>query len=174
MVTRVHRNTSGADYAPKVISLGPVTLTVESDNAVQGVELVTKRLEDDSEPMREIADFMVAGVRENILSGTFTPILPETIKRRQYPFFPSGGIGARAAVGGSQPLVAGQSLMNGIVPRSKAGYAAAQRGKDEWYGFLHDGGVGQLDRRTFMELSGGQQDGVVRIYDEWLDGVVEA
>lgn len=173
MVTRAHRSTSGNDYAPKVISLGPVTVTVESDNAVQGVEVVTQRLEDDSEPMRDIADRMVLFVQENILTGTFTPILPETVKRRKYPFLPAGGIGARVAVGGSQPLVAGRSLLNGIVARSKTGYAAAQRGKDEWYGFLHNEGVGRFDRRTFMDLRQGHADEIVMIYDEWLGQVVE-
>lgn len=173
MVTRVHRNTSGNDYTPRLIALGPVTIWVESDNVTQKIGVVTDRLEDNSEVMKVISDSMIAMVRENIQAGEFTPILPETVKRRKYPYLPAGGVGARMAVGGSKPLVAGGSLVNGIAGRSKNGYAAAQRGKDQWYGFLHNEGVGRVDRRTFMEMTGGQADEITRIYDEWLGRVVE-
>lgn len=151
----------------RVVDLGPVRLEIDSSNAAQGVGLAAKRIADDSPVMRVIADMMVGFVRENIQTGDFTPLLPETIERRKYPFLPAGGIGARMAVGGSRPLVAGGSLLRGIEARSKAGYAAAQRGKEEWYGFLHDGGVGRLDRRAFMEMTGGQPDRIVTVYDEW-------
>lgn len=166
---------SGVDYTPKVIDLGLVKVTVDSSNAGQKVDLVTKRLSDDSEPMKKIADRMVVMVRENIETGDFLALLPATVERRNYPFLPSGGIGARMAVGGSQPLVAGRSLLNGIEARSKAkgGYAAAQRGKEEWYGFLHNGGVGRVDRREFMSLSSGQVDEIGQIYDDWILRVVE-
>ena len=153
----------------RVVDLGPVRLEVDSDSASQGVGLAAKRIADDSPVMRTIADMMVGFVRENIQAGDFTPLLPETIERRKYPFLPAGGIGARMAVGGSRPLVAGGSLLRGIEARSssRGGYAAAQRGEAEWYGFLHDGGVGRLDRRTFMAMSGGQPDRIVTVYDEW-------
>ncbi len=170
---RVHRATSGAALTPKVFSIGPITVTVQSDNAVQGVDVVSQRLDDDSEPMSDIADRMVLMVRENIQDGTFTPILPETIARRRYPFLPSGGIGARMAVGGSKPLVASGALLDGIEPRSKSGYAAAQRGKDQWYGFLQNAGIGRLDRREFMELKPGHFNEITAIYDEWLTRVVD-
>lgn len=153
--------------ATRVVDLGPVRLEVDSDNAAQGVGVVAKRISDDSPVMKVISDLMVGFVRENILTGDFTPLLPETIERRKYPFLPSGGIGARMAVGGSRPLVAGGSLLRGIEARSKSGYAAAQRGKDEWYGFLQNEGIGRLDRRTFMEMTGGQPDRIVTVYDEW-------
>lgn len=175
MVTRVHRNTSGNDYTPKVISLGPITVTVESDSAVQKVEAVSSRLENDSEVMGEIADRMVLFVRENIQNGEFTPVLPETLARRRYPFLPAGGIGARMAVGGTKPLIASGALLDGIEPRSKksGGYAAAQRGRDQWYGFLHNEGIGRFDRRTFMELKPGHLSEIVDVYDEYLTDVVE-
>lgn len=172
MVTRVHRNTTGIDYSPTVIDLGPVKLSIESGNAAQGIDLVAVRLEDDSAAMRDIADRMVLFVQENIRTGEFTPLLPETIERRKYPWNPLRGYGDRPAVGGAQPLVASMALLTGIEPRSKAGYAAAQRG-DEWYGFLHDRGIGRLDRRTFMELKAGHVEEIYAIYDEWFEGVVE-
>lgn len=172
MVTRVHRNTTGIDYSPTVIDLGPVKLSIESGNVAQGIDLVTTRLEDDSAVMRDIADRMVLFVQENIRTGQFTPLLPETIERRKYAWSPSKGYGARPATGGGQPLVASGALVSGIQPRSKAGYAAAQRG-DEWYGFLHDRGIGRLDRRTFMELKAGHVEEIYAIYDEWFGGVVE-
>lgn len=173
--TRVHRDAYNQGDTLKVIDLGMVKVTVESTGAAQGIELVSKRLSDDSEPMAKIADRMVLMVRENIQSGDFLALLPATVERRKYPFLPSGGIGARMAVGGSQPLVAGQSLLNGIEARSKktGGYAAAQRGKEEWYGFLHNGGVGRVDRREFMNLSSGQADEIGQIYEDWILRVVE-
>lgn len=172
MVTRVHRNSTGIDYSPTVIDLGPVKVSIESGNAAQSIGLVAERLADDSDVMRDIADRMVLFVQENIRTGQFTPLLPETVARRKYPFNPSRGYGVRPATGGGQPLVASGALVAGIVPRSKAGYAAAQRG-DEWYGFLHDRGIGRLDRRTFMELSSGHVDEIFIIYDEWAGRVVE-
>lgn len=172
MVTRVHR-ASGATTAPRVFSIGPLKIQIESDNATQKLYVVSQRLDDDSEPMRDIADRMVLMVRENIQTGDFTPLLPETIERRKYPFLPSGGIGARMAVGGTKPLVASGALLDGIEARSKAGYAAAQRGKDQWYGFLQNEGVGRVDRRTFMELKAGHLNELTLIYDEWLGDVVE-
>lgn len=175
MVTRVHRATSGVMTAPKTFSIGPLSMTIESDNAVQKVEAVSSRLENDSEVMGEIADRMVLFVRENIQNGEFTPVLPETLARRRYPFLPTGGVGARMAVGGTKPLVASGALLDGIEPRSKksGGYAAAQRGRDQWYGFLHNEGVGRVDRRTFMELRPGHLSEIVDVYDEYLTGVVE-
>lgn len=167
---RVHRDSYNQGDTLKVIDLGMVKVTVESTGATQGIELVSKHLSNDSVPMQKIADRMVTMVRENILTGTFTPIKQETIERRKYPFLPARGIGARMAVGGSQPLVAGRSLLDRIEARSKAtgGYAAAQRGKDEWYGFLHNGGVGRVDRREFMSLSGAQADELATVYEDWL------
>jgi hypothetical protein len=165
---RSHRDAYRTNDSVRTVDLGPVKLTVDSTNASGGTELVSQRLSDDSEVMHAIADRMVAMVRENILTGDFTPLLPATIERRKYPFLPARGIGARMAAGGTRPLVAGRSLVDGIVPRSKKGYAAAQRGQDEWYGFLHDGGVGRVDRRTFMELKAGQANTIADVYDDWL------
>lgn len=173
MVRRVHRNTSGIDYSPTIVDLGPVQVTIESGSAEQSLGVVTQKLEDDGEVMRDIADRMVLFIQENIRTGQFTPLLPETVERRSYPFNPSRGYGARPATGGGQPLVASGALVTGIQPRSKAGYAAAQRG-DEWYGFLHDRGIGRLDRRTFMELKAGHVEEIFIIYDEWVGRAVEA
>ncbi len=170
MAERRHRASYGIDYTPQVIDLGVVKVSIESANVVQDMEVLSQHLTDDSRPMRIIADRMVAMVRENILTGEFTPLLPTTIERRKYPFTPARMYGSRENTGGSQPLVAGRSLVDGIEPRSKksGGYAAAQRGRDEWYGFLHDRGIGRLDRRTFMELKAGQADELVGIYEDWL------
>jgi len=165
---RPHRDVYRKNDSVRQIDLGPIKVTVDSTNATGKTEAVSQKLSDDSSVMRIIADRMVQMVRENIQTGDFTPLLPETIERRKYPFLPAGGIGARMAVGGNRPLVAGGSLLRGIEARSKKGYAAAQRGDAEWYGFLHDGGVGRLDRRPFMELRGGQPDAIATIYDEWL------
>ena len=167
MAERRHRASYGIDYTPQVIDLGMVKVSIESANVVQDMEVLSQHLTDDSRPMRIIADRMVAMVRENILTGDFAPLLPETIERRKYAWSPSKGYGARPATRGGQPLVASGALVSGIQPRSKAGYAAAQRG-DEWYGFLHDRGIGRLDRRTFMELKAGQADELVGIYEDWL------
>lgn len=172
MVRRVHRNSTGIDYSPTVIDLGPVKMSIESANAAQGIDLVAERLADDSDVMRDIADRIVLFVQENIRTGQFTPLLPETVARRRYAFNPSKGYGTRPATGGGQPLVASMALLTGIQARSKAGYAAAQRG-DEWYGFLHDRGIGRLDRRTFMELKAGHVEEIFAIYDEWAGRVVE-
>lgn len=172
MVRRPHRNSTGIDYTPTVIDLGPVKVSIESGSAAQNVELVASRLADDGEVMRDIADRMVLFVQENIRTGQFTPLLPETVERRKYAWSPSKGYGARPATGGGQPLVASGALVSGIQARSKAGYAAAQRG-DEWYGFLHDRGIGRLDRRTFMELKSGHVDEIFSIWDEWAGRVVE-
>ena len=172
MVRRVHRASAGIDYSPTVVDLGLVKISIESSSAAQSLGLVAQKLEDDSEVMGDIADRMVLFIQENIRTGDFTPLLPETVERRRYPFLPAGGLGARMAVGGSRPLVASGALAAGIAPRSKAGYAAAQRG-EEWYGFLHDRGIGRLDRRTFMELRQGHVDEIFSIYDEWTGRVVE-
>lgn len=172
-VKRRHRAAYDIDYQPRLVSLGPVTVWVEEDNVTQKIGMVTDRLADNAEVMRVISDRMVEIVRENILTGELTPLRPETIERRKYPFLPSGGIGARMAVGGSRPLVASGSLVRDIEARSKAGYAAAQRGKDQWYGFLHNEGVGRLDRRPFMYMSAPQADEITRIYDDWMTAVVE-
>lgn len=172
---RRHRAGYGVDYQPKLIALGPVTIWVEEDNVTQKIGVVTERLEENSEVMKVVADRMVAIVQENIQTGEFLPLLPETVQRRTFAFRPTKGAtaGPRGPVSSAQPLVASGALVYGIVPRSKAGYAAAQRGRDQWYGFLHDGGVGRVDRRPFMRLVGGQVEEVVRIYDEWLETVVE-
>ena len=166
--SRSHRDTYRSNDSVKTIDLGPVKVTVDSTNAIGGIEAVSQKLSDDSAVMRVIADRMVDIVRENILTGQFVPLLPATIARRKYPFLPANGIGARMAVGGSQPLIAGRSLLDRIAARSKKGYAAAQRGEDEWYGFLHDGGVGRVDRRSFMNFSGSQADQIATIYEDWL------
>ncbi len=161
---------TGVDYTPTVIDLGMIKVSIESANAAQGIEAVAAAVGNDSEVMRAIADRMVAMVRENIQTGQFTPLLPETIARRKYPFNPLRGYGDRPAIGGSQPLIASRALIDGIEPRSKksGGYAAAQRGKYEWYGFLHDRGKGRLDRRPFMGLSSGQADELGAMYEDWL------
>lgn len=170
MAERRHRASYGIDYTPQVLDFGMVKVSIESANLVQGIETISQHLSNDSEVMAVIADRMVAMVRENIQTGQFTPLLPETIERRKYPFNPLRGYGDRPAIGGSQPLVASRALLTGIEPRSKktGGYAAAQRGKDEWYGFLHDRGIGRLDRRPFMELSSAQADEIARTYEDWL------
>lgn len=173
MVARVHRARYGIDYSPKVISLGPVTLTVDETNVTQKIGVMVEKMDDDSEIMALVADRLVEIVQDNIENGDFLGILPASGERRKWPFLPEGGIGARMAVGGSKPLVASRSLLNGIVARSKTGYAAAQRGKDEWYGFLHNEGIGRLDRRTFMGFSGAQSDSIVRTYDDRLTAIVE-
>ena len=174
--TRSHRDSYTSNDAVKTIDLGPVRMTVDSSNAMGGTALVSKHLSNDSKVMRVIADRMVQMVRENILEGTFVPLMPETIERRRYPWSGARGYGQRGAIGGSQPLVASRALVDGIEARSKAsgGYAAAQRGMDQWYGFLHDGGLGRLDRRQFMMLSGSQQDEIATIYDDWLMEGMEA
>lgn len=172
---RRHRAAYGIDYSPVTIEMGPVTMMVETDNVVQRLSLAVASLEDDSEVMKVVADRMVAIVQENIQTGEFLPLLPETVQRRKFAFRPTKGAtaGPRGAVSSAQPLVASGALVYGIVPRSKTGYAAAQRGRDQWYGFLHDGGVGRVDRRPFMRLVGSQIDEVARVYDEWLETVVE-
>ena len=172
--TRGHRDTYRKNDTVRRIDLGFVQVKVDSTNATGGIEASTKAISDDSTVMRVISDRMVKFVRDNILTGDFMPLLPATVARRKYPFLPLGGIGARTATGGSRPLVAGRSLVDNIAARSKRGYAAAQRGNEEWYGFLHDGGVGRVDRRTFMTFDSSQQDVIADVYEDWLTRGLDA
>lgn len=154
------------------IDFGVVRLEAESANLKGGLDLLAKRIEDDGDIMSEIADAMVGFVRSSIESGTYLALSEATLRRRRYPFNPSRGFGTRGPVGSAQPLVASGAMKAGIVPRSRPGYAAARRG-DQWYGFLHDRGVGRVDERHWMRMTTSEQDWVASIYDEWLGRQVE-
>lgn len=157
---------------PAAVDLGPVRMTVESGSVVGELGIVGERLLNDGEIMSEIADHMVGFIRSSIESGTYLALSEATLRRRRYPFNPSRGYGTRGAVGSAQPLVASGALRAGITARSRPGYAAARRGK-EWYGFLHDRGVGRVDERHWMQMMTSAQEWIAAVYDEWVGRQVE-
>jgi hypothetical protein len=155
-----------------VADAGLFNVFVESSNVEDALSVMANKLEADDEVMHELADYLASRIRDHFDSRSFTPVKPETIERRRWPFRPRNGIGARPAVSSTRPLVASGGARDRIVPRSRAGYAAAKRGKDDWYLFLHDRGKGRVDTRQVMDLDASEIEHAVAVYDDWLGVVI--
>lgn len=93
-----------------------------------------------SAAFRDIRDILLGGLRDNF-SGSFTALSPVT---REY----------KARVGlDSRTLHASGNTAAGIDGKSGATWARAQRGRNEWYIFLHDRGKGY----SFWSVDGGRR-----------------
>lgn len=158
--------------ANRWIDFGVVQAKIDYETFMRGVEFTRKNLLDDAPIMSEIAELMVGFVRRSIDDGTYLALTESSIRRRRYPWNPSRGYGTRGAVASSKPLVASGAMRDGILPRSRQGYAAARRG-DEWYGFLHDRGVGRVDERHWMQMTTADEAWAASVYDEWLGRQIE-
>lgn len=158
--------------AVETADAGIFSVTVESGNVEGEFGLAVKRLEDDSEVMSGLADYLVDRVREHFDSRSFVAVKPDTIERRRWRFNPANGIGTRGPSGSTRPLVASGGTRDRIRARSRTGYAAAKRGKDDWYLFLHDRGKGRVDTRQVMDLDPSETEHAVRMYDDWLGTVI--
>lgn len=154
------------------LDFGPFQLNLDGRAVEEQLAFVRFSMADDSEIMHEIADYLVAAIRDHF-GRSFTPVKPETINRRRWPFHPANGIGSRAASSSTAPLVASGGTRDRIVPRSRVGYAAAKRGTRDWYLFLHEKGRGRVDQRSVMDLDPDEEEYVLRRYDDWLGTVIE-
>ena len=157
----------------EVIDFGLVKIEKDIGNLATEFDVIAKEVQADDEVMHEIADYLVARVREHFDTRAFIPVKPETINRRRWPFHPSNGIGSRAASSSTAPMVASCGTRDRIVPRSRQGYAAAKRGNKDWYLFLHEKGRGRVDFRPTMLLDPDEMLRVESMYDDWLGTVIE-
>lgn len=89
---------------------------------------------------KEIRDILRTGVKEN-LNGAFTPLSQVTLDYK-----------ARMGLD-SRTLHASGNTAAGIDGKSGATWARAQRGRNEWYIFLHDRGKGY----SFWSVDGGRR-----------------
>lgn len=161
---------------PTTVDFGAVKAEIDASMVEQSLRRTFTLIEDSAEITSLISERMRTMVQENISSGTFIPLKPETIERREYPFHPKKGAGggAREATGSTRPLVASGAMKANIrAAHNATGFAAAIRGKDDWYAFLHDRGVGRLDERKFMTLDAGQEETVYGMYERWVDERME-
>lgn len=79
---------------------------------------------------KDIRDILVSGVKENLNSGSFTPLSAVTLEYKSRMGYDS------------RPMHASGNLEAGIDGISGTRYAKAMRGQAEWYAFLHDRGKG--------------------------------
>lgn len=141
-------------------------------NLEQELSVISERVEDDSEVMHSIAEYLASCVREHFDTREFIPVKDATIERRRWRFNPTNGIGARGPSGSTRPLVASGGTRDRIRARSRTGYAAAKRGKDDWYLFLHEKGKGRVDFRPVMVSNPAETEHVISMYDDWLGTVI--
>lgn len=153
----------------KKFSLGPVDITVDSDNTVQEMFALSEALADDKDLMTRQSQKMLGFIQENLRSG-LRPVSAATLERRKYAM--NDKTSPRGPVSSTAPLISSGALLGNLRAYSKQGFASVRRGKQEWYGFLHDLGVGRLDERAFMSLSGSQIESLSGDYDTWVDEVL--
>jgi hypothetical protein len=155
---------SGFGNASVTVNLGPVILEVDASHTVIGLEKFGEDIVNDTDTMAQIATAMQASVRDTIRSGAFQADLPETIERRKYA--KSGPYYSRGPVSGTAPLFASGQMAENIRARSRPGYAAAKRGKDDWWAFLQDRGKGRLDQRQFMVITAEMENYALTLWEE--------
>lgn len=144
----------------------------DSGNLEQELGVLSERAGDDSEVMHSIAEYLASCVREHFDTRGFIAVKDSTIERRRWRFNPANGIGARGPSSSTRPLVASGGTRDRIRERSRKGYAAVKRGKDDWYLFLHEKGKGRVDFRPVMVLDPAETEQCVRMYDDWLGTVI--
>lgn len=142
---------SGFGNASTVINLGPITLEIDASHTLTALDKFAEDVQNDKDTMSQIATAMQASVRDTIRSGAFQADLPETIERRKYGA--TGPYYSRGPVSSTAPLFASGQMAGNVRARSKEGYAAAKRGKDDFWAFMQDRGKGRLDQRQFMVIT---------------------
>lgn len=164
-----HKARYGIDYSTRRLGLGPIDIEVDSSNTVQEMFVLSEALADDKDLMARLSQKMLGFVQENLRSG-LRPVSAATIERRKYAM--NDRTSPRGPVSSTAPLISSGALLGNLRAYSKQGFASVRRGKQEWYGFLHDLGVGRLDERAFMSLSGSQIESLSSDYDTWVDEVL--
>lgn len=150
------------------INYGPISLEIASTSAEQSIDAIVKRLDDDTETTKSIAEMMGAFVRANLIGVSGPALLPATIARKQ-----RGGWSAA-------PLQKTGTLLANINTRSRKHYAAAVRDKGSGSGnarslpfaFMHDMGVGRYEERPFMNMTSAQMEQVFATYDRFVERVL--
>ena len=150
------------------VDFGLVKLEIDSEGLEVELDVFAKRIAADQETMGLIAGMLRGIVYTKMMSGSFTPVAESTLERRKYsassPYYERGPSDS------TRPLYAGGQSAGNLRERSRPGYAAVKRGKDDWWLFLHDRGKGRFDQRQFMVLDAGEES---RLATFWENEVIQ-
>lgn len=157
------------DGSRRKIRLGPVGVEIDASKTIEELDAIRLALDDDKELTARQGQKMLDFVRDNIRTGQ-KAVKASTLERRKYPM--SGEPSPRGAVSSTAPLISSGALLDHLEMHSKKNFSSVRRGKNEWYGFLQDLGVGRLDERSFMAMSSSQVESLFAEREAWVDEVL--